>query len=87
LENLNEVVQWVRAELAQVLDRPIEEIDSKQNFSRLGVDSATATHLMIALEDVLQVELDPDVVDRLFTIESLAAYAFNLTRGQEWKPQ
>lgn len=83
MESLDEVIQWVRAELAQVLDRPIDEIDSTVTFSRLGVDSDTATHLMIGLEDVLRVELDPDVVAELVTIDSLAAYAFSVARGPE----
>jgi acyl carrier protein len=86
LQSLDEVIQWVRAELAVVLDRPIDEIGSTLTFSRLGVDSETATHLMIGLEDVLRVELDPDVVAELLTIEALAAYAFSVARGPRSTP-
>jgi acyl carrier protein len=86
MDSLDDVIRWVRAELAVVFDRPVDEIDPAKSLARLGVDSATATHLMIGLEDVLKVELDPDVVAELLTIESLAAYAFGLARGPESNP-
>jgi acyl carrier protein len=86
MKSLDDVIQWLRAELAQVLDRPMDDIDSAASFARLGVDSGTATHLMIGLEDVLQVELDPDVVAGLLTIDSLAAYALSLAGALEPKP-
>jgi acyl carrier protein len=85
MKSLAEVVQWLRAELAQSLDRPIDEIDSAGSFARIGVDSGLATHLMIGLEDMLRVELDPDVVAELTTIDALAAYAFGLTQAPEAK--
>jgi acyl carrier protein len=85
MESLAEVIQWLRAELAQALDRPIDEIDAAGSFARIGVDSGLATHLMVGLEDMLHVELDPDVVAELMTIDALAAYAFDLAQASRAK--
>ncbi len=76
-----QLAQWLRAELAQILDRPTDEIDMTRTFAQLGVDSAMAVHLVLALEDKLQVELDPDRVANLRTIDALVAYALSLVPG------
>ena len=86
MKNLEEIVQWIRVELAQAFDRPIDKIDPTKSFARLGVDSAMVTHLVIGLEDMLKIELDPDCVADLLTIESLAAYAHTVKRGLEVEP-
>jgi acyl carrier protein len=86
VKNLEEIIQWIRAELAQAFDRPIDKIDPTKSFARLGVDSTLVTHLVIGLEDALKIELDPDLVAELLTPESLAAYAVSVKRGLEMKP-
>jgi hypothetical protein len=48
---LGDITLWTRVELAKILDRPVEEIDSAYTFARLGIDSGMATHLLIALEE------------------------------------
>jgi acyl carrier protein len=66
---------WCVAELAQMLDRPAAEIDAEAPWPRLGVDSATATWFIVALEEWLEVELDPE---RIFECASIAALAHHL---------
>jgi acyl carrier protein len=78
MDSEHSTTQWLCAELASTLDRPIGEIDPDMTFAQLGVDSGLATHLLIALEDKLNIELDPDVVFELPTLRSLAAYAIGL---------
>lgn len=80
---LGDITLWTRVELAKILDRPVEEIDSAYTFARLGIDSGMATHLLIALEEQSQVELDPDVVADLPTIDALCAYAVSLAKRSE----
>ena len=72
---LDDVTEWARVALSEILDRPPDEIDCNKTFAQLGVDSGQAMHLLLALEDRLQIELDPDVVSELATIDALAAYA------------
>lgn len=66
---------WLRAELAVVFDRPIGDIDPSASFAQLGVDSGTLTHLAVGLEDLLGIELDPDIVADLKTVDALAVHA------------
>ena len=77
---LAEITVWARAELADLLDRPVSEIDTAATFAQLGIDSGMATHLLLALEDKLQIEVDPDLVAELRTIDALCAYAVDLAR-------
>ena len=78
MHSAESTLKWLCAELASTLDRPIGEIDPDMTFAQLGVDSGLATHLLIALEDRLDIELDPDVVLELPSLRALAAYALGL---------
>jgi Acyl carrier protein len=80
---LRAITVWTVAELATMLERPVAEIDSTATFAQLGIDSGMATHLLLALEDKLQIELDPDKVAELPTIDALCAYAVDLARRRE----
>jgi acyl carrier protein len=67
-----EIAAWARAEAAKILQRPPERIDLDAKLSRLGLDSATAVHLMVMLEDWLGVELDPELAFEHPTLRRLA---------------
>lgn len=75
-----DVTQWTRAQLAEMLERPVEEIDSALTFAQLGVDSALATNLMLALEDWLGIEVDPEAAVSQPTMPALSSYACTLLR-------
>jgi acyl carrier protein len=68
-----EIAEWARAHVAQSLQRPPERIDLDAKLSRLGLDSATAVHLMVAIEEWLGVELDPELAFDHPTLRRLAA--------------
>lgn len=67
-----EIAEWARAHVARTLQRPPERIDLDAKLSRLGLDSATAVHLMVAIEDWLGVELDPELAFEHPTLRRLA---------------
>ena len=73
-----EICAWCVAELATMLERPAEEIDPQAPLPQLGVDSATATWFIVALEEWLDRELDPELV---FEHSTIAALARHLARG------
>jgi len=73
-----EIVKWACAELADLLSRPVEEISPGVSFAQLGVDSGRATHLLLALEDRFDIEVDPDAALELPTIAALCAYVGRL---------
>jgi acyl carrier protein len=66
---------WCVAQLAMSLDRPAVEIDPEASFPQLGLDSAASTWFVVALEEWLGLELDPELV---FAQTSIAALARHL---------
>ena len=73
-----ETVRWIRAELAGIIDRPIADFEPNASLAQLGVDSGTLMHIVVGLEDLLQIELDLDDVVALETIEALATHALEV---------
>ena len=64
--------EWCTGYLAQILDIPPERIGPDVKFARLGLDSANSVQLALALEDMLKIELDPEIVFEHPTVASLA---------------
>lgn len=69
-----DLVTWSREFLAQLLDRPVAEIDPDASFAELGLDSAKSTQFVLSLEDRLGLELDPTVVESYPSIAALAEH-------------
>ncbi len=57
-----------------MLERAPADIDPNAKFSRIGFDSAMSVQLIVALEQFLDVELSPDLIDSFPTIASLSAH-------------
>ena len=70
--SVEEIAAWARAHVAQALQRPPERIDLDAKLSRLGLDSATSVHLMVAIEDWLGIELDPELAFEHPTLRRLS---------------
>jgi acyl carrier protein len=73
-----EIADWCRAQLGQILGRPLEPSDADIKFARLGVDSAMSVHLMISLEELLDIDLSPEMFAEHPTITDLAKYLHGL---------
>ena len=69
-----EICAWSIAQLATMLERPAAEIDPEAPLPSLGLDSATATWFVVALEEWLGVELDLELVFEKNTIAALARH-------------
>ena len=69
-----EIRAWCVAELARMLERPAGEIDPEAPLPQLGLDSATATWLVVALEEWLETELEPELIFEHNTIAALARH-------------
>jgi len=69
-----EITVWCVAHLAKALRRPVEKIDPRTKFARLGVDSAMAVYLVAELEEWLGRELAPEVAFEYPTIAELARH-------------
>jgi len=68
----DEILSWAQHYVADLLERPVAEIDPDADFDRLGIDSALAASLLIEIEDRYGVDLPPEA---LFENPSLAAVA------------
>ena len=55
---------WCVDTIARLVDRPGDEIDPDASFASLGLDSANSVQFVLALEDYLGRELDPDLVEK-----------------------
>lgn len=73
-----DIAERLRRELAEMLERPPGEIAISMSFAQLGVDSGHATHLLLALEDWLDIEMEPEVALGMPTILALSEYAAGL---------
>lgn len=60
--------------VADMLERSPADIDPNVKFSRIGFDSAMSVQLVVSLEELLNVELSPDLIDSFPTITSLSAH-------------
>lgn len=67
--------------VAELLDRPADAIDPNEKFSRIGFDSAMSVQLILALEERLQVELSPDLVESYPSIARLCTHLSPLQQG------
>jgi len=68
---------WSRSFLAGLLELPPEQVAPEASFASLGLDSAKSVQFVLALEDLLGTELDPEIVERH---DSIAALAEHLAR-------
>lgn len=84
-ENLDEssIRQWCVEYLAQTLAVPQQEIDPEAKFARLGLDSANSVYLIVELEDLLRLELAPDLLFEHPTISDLARYLAGRAAGEK----
>jgi len=60
---------WIQRYLSEVLGIPIEQVDLARTMDSYGLDSVEAVLMAGALEDELDLEIDPAVFLRYSTIE------------------
>ncbi len=64
--------EWCIDHLSRVLEVPRSKVDPSSEFSNLGLDSVTAVTMVLELETVLGIQLDPEMLFDYPTITSLA---------------
>jgi acyl carrier protein len=67
-----EIRAWCIDHIAAMLERSAAEIDPTVKFARLGLDSATIINLIIAAEEWLGIEVDPDAVYEYPNVNALS---------------
>jgi len=69
--------------VAELLDRAPNQIDPNAKFTRIGIDSAMSVQLIVSLEELLDTELAPDVIESFPTISSLSAHLAGLAASAD----
>lgn len=69
-----EIRAWCIDHIATMLERSAGEIDPNVKFARLGLDSATIINLIIAAEEWLGIEVDPDAVYEHPSVNALSEH-------------
>ena len=73
-----EIRSWCINHIATILERGAAEIDPDVKFARLGLDSATIINLIIAAEEWLGIEVDPDSVYEYPSVNALSEHLATL---------
>ena len=74
----SEIRDWCIGHIAAMLERPAGDIDPDVRFARLGLDSATMINLIVAAEEWLGIEIDPDSIYQHRTVNALSAHLATL---------
>lgn len=61
-------------QVVDIVHMPKEQVDTRTNFARLGLDSAMSVYLVMELEDKVGLELSNEILVDYPTIELLSAY-------------
>ncbi len=74
MPNYSEIMNFCIAQLASILEIDAGSIPTSATFASLGLDSAMAVHLVLAVEEWLGVELYPAVTADYPSLEAFSAY-------------
>ncbi len=74
----NEIRDWCMTHIAAMLGRPAGDIDPDARFARLGLDSSTMINLIVAAEEWLGIEIDPDSIYEYRSVNALSDYLATL---------
>ena len=69
-----QIRDWCIDHIATMLERRVADIDPDVKFARLGLDSATIINLIIAAEEWLGIEVDPDSVYEHPSVNALSEH-------------
>jgi acyl carrier protein len=69
-----EIRSWCINHIATMLRGRAADIDPNASFARLGLDSATMINLIVAAEEWLGIEVEPDTVYEYRSVNALSEY-------------
>jgi acyl carrier protein len=68
-----EIVKWCQAYVADVLEMRLEAVDPHADFDKIGLDSALAVSLLIAIEEKYGIDLPPEELFEDPTLDAVAS--------------
>jgi acyl carrier protein len=67
-----EIVSWSQSYVADILGMKVEAVDPRADFDKIGLDSALAVSLLIAVEEKYGVDVPPEELFEAPTLDALA---------------
>ena len=72
--NKADIVQYIKSEIASILDKDINEIDEEMNFLKIGISSIQALKVINRMRRKLEVEISPVAMFEYKTIDEFAGF-------------
>ncbi|MCF4966672.1 MULTISPECIES: acyl carrier protein [Nostocales] len=82
MKTQQQISQWIKAYLADILEVESDEIDENYEFERFGLNSSAAVSLVGDLEEWLGFELSPALFFEFNTIAQVSAHLAEMTQTE-----
>jgi acyl carrier protein len=83
MKTQQQISQWIKAYLADILEVESDKIDENYEFERFGLNSSAAVSLVGDLEEWLGFELSPALFFEFNTITQVSAHLAEMTRAEK----
>lgn len=83
MKTQEQISQWIKSYLADILEVESEKIDENYEFERFGINSSAAVSLVGDLEEWLGFELSPSLFFEFNTIAQVSAHLANMVQEEK----
>lgn len=83
MKTQEQISQWIKSYLADILEVEPEKIDENYEFERFGINSSAAVSLVGDLEEWLGFELSPSLFFEFNTIAQVSAHLSNMVQQEK----
>ncbi|MCK4342454.1 MAG: acyl carrier protein [Phycisphaerae bacterium] len=63
----SEILDWV----AEAIGKPVEQIDTTQPLTDIGMDSLDAVHMVALIESIIQQDLPEDIIQQVKCLDDV----------------
>ena len=72
--NQENIIRWLKEQMARESETPLDQIKSTDSIARFGIDSVVLVTIAVDLEAFVGREIDPTIFYEFDTIEELSTY-------------
>jgi polyketide synthase PksN len=80
---VRDIRDWLTERIAKYVDLPPDEVDPTENLVDFGVDSLSKAELELEIEELFQLEVEPEFFRHCLTIEDVAKALHDRVRARE----
>lgn len=82
MKTQQQISQWIKTYLAEILEVDAEQVDENYEFERFGLNSSAAVSLVGDLEEWLGFELSPSLFFEFNTIAQVSNYLAEMAQEE-----